>query len=80
MSRSNQQPLIQATITDKKYLLPFGKYKGESVQDVLDNDPRYLCWLQENTDLDFHYTIIEEAEEGPQHTFSGYTSRYDARD
>lgn len=77
MSRSNQHK--PQTISDRKYVLPFGKFKGETVQDVLDNDPRYLCWLQENTDMDFSWDILEKAQEGPQHTFTGFTSRYDPR-
>lgn len=75
MSRSNQQRLI--TISDRKYVMQFGRYKGESIQDILDNDPLYLVWLQENTDLDFHHELIEEAGNNgkPSHEFKGYTSR-----
>jgi hypothetical protein len=55
--------------------MTFGKFEGETVQDILDNDPGYIVWLQENTDYDFHHTILDEAEAGPQHEFSGYTKR-----
>lgn len=29
----------------KKYQLPFGKYKGETMYMVLINDWDYICWL-----------------------------------
>ena len=28
----------------------FGKYKGATVRDVAEENPKYLIWLQENTD------------------------------
>ncbi len=59
--------------------LGFGKYAKETIQDVLDNDPQYLVWLSENTDIDFAWDILEEASKPPQHTFSGFTSRNDPR-
>lgn len=74
MSRSSaRQP--KQPITDRRYVMTFGKYKSESVQDILDNDPLYIVWLQDNTDMDFHHTILEEAAEGPRHTFTGYSTR-----
>jgi uncharacterized protein (DUF3820 family) len=30
--------------------IPFGKYSGRLVEDVLTEDPQYLLWLLENTD------------------------------
>lgn len=31
--------------------MPFGKYKDQLVVDIALNDPSYLRWLRENTDL-----------------------------
>jgi hypothetical protein len=28
--------------------MPFGKYKGQSVEYILASDPGYLCWLRED--------------------------------
>lgn len=28
-----------------KYLMPFGKYRGEYVSDVVSEDPGYIDWL-----------------------------------
>lgn len=25
--------------------MPFGKHKGETVADVIDDDPQYMVWL-----------------------------------
>lgn len=30
--------------------LDFGKYKGRTVEDVLDEDPAYLLWALENVE------------------------------
>lgn len=30
------------------YLMPFGKYKGEFIADILVEDPDYLIWASEN--------------------------------
>ncbi len=29
-------------------LMPFGKYKGHSVEYIMGVDPGYLCWLRED--------------------------------
>ncbi len=30
--------------------LPFKKYPGRTVEEILEEDPRYLLWLLENVD------------------------------
>lgn len=30
--------------------LPFPKYKGQLLEDVIDKDPAYVLWLLENVD------------------------------
>lgn len=32
----------------KKFIMPFGKYKGEYLVDVLSEDPDYVDWVVEN--------------------------------
>lgn len=61
--------------------MPFGKYRGETIQDILDVDPNYLVWVHNNTDFELGYELLEEAENNgkPNHTFKGWTSRYDPR-
>lgn len=31
--------------------MPFGKHKGMELEDILDENPSYIVWLKENTDL-----------------------------
>lgn len=79
MSRSTQRK--SQPITDREHVMTFGKYEGTDIQEILDNDPLYLVWLQENTEFDLHYTLLEEAENNgkPEHTFKGFTARNDPR-
>lgn len=49
-------------IRDTSFVLPFGRWKGHTIADVLIEDPHYLTWLAENTDLDIHADILEEVE------------------
>lgn len=37
-------------IYDLDTKLRFGKYKGYTVEDVLEKDPEYLLWLLENVE------------------------------
>ena len=44
-----------------KDTLTFGKYKGKAIEDVLDTDPQYLVWLNENTEHKLTTKIYNEA-------------------
>ena len=61
MSRSNQtrpQP-----ISDRNHVLTFGKYKGESIADLLETNPQYLIWLHENSDyFELSSDLFDEVE------------------
>ena len=51
------------TISDRNWKLPFGAFKNRTIQEVLDSEnPGYILWLNENTELDFHHTILDEAD------------------
>jgi len=43
-------------ITDRKWVMPFGKHKGLTIGFLMDAEPQYLLWLiaQEIIELDFH--------------------------
>jgi len=32
----------------------FGKYKGSELWLVIDTDTQYICWLIEDSDMDFY--------------------------
>lgn len=79
MSRSNQQPINREPVTDRKMLMPFGKYVGQSIADILDCDSNYLVWLHNNTQFELGHQLLDEAEmQGkPRHAFSEWTERAD---
>jgi len=76
MSLSNQQT-EKRTITDRHKLIGFGKYACETAQDILDNDPGYFLWLDENTDIEIASDILAEADENnsPNHEFKNWSIR-----
>ena len=77
MSLSSQQPDISRTITDRNKRIGWGKYARETAQDILDNDPGYFLWLDENTDVLIASDILAEADENnsPNHEFKNWTKR-----
>lgn len=36
------------TVNNNAFVMPFGKYKGESVADIVASDPGYAEWAIEN--------------------------------
>ena len=40
--------------------MPFGKYKGMTIADLLEHDPHYLLWVSENTSLDLDHSILDD--------------------
>jgi hypothetical protein len=42
--------------------MPFGKYKGETIADLLFDDPAYLEWLHNNTDFELHADLLDEVQ------------------
>jgi uncharacterized protein (DUF3820 family) len=63
MGRNNQQK--HEMVTDIKAVLAFGKYKGESLQEIIDNDPQYLLWLHNNTDFELSAELLDLVEGSP---------------
>jgi len=43
--------------------LPFGKHKGEVVGTVIEEDPSYIRWMMENTDLCWEHEVLEYLKE-----------------
>lgn len=40
----------------------FGKYKGETIADVVAHDPKYILWAVENIDwFDVPASVLDEA-------------------
>lgn len=62
--RGQPQPETKPVIRDTQWRMPFGKYKGETIADLMLDDPNYLLWLSKNDILDLHADIIDEIEQG----------------
>lgn len=43
------------------HVLSFGKYKGKTILQVLEKDPSYIIWLNDNKILNIEEQIVEEA-------------------
>ena len=51
------------TISDRNWKIPFGKFDGQTIQQILDGEqPSYLLWLVDNTDIDLSSDILDEAD------------------
>lgn len=60
MSRS--KPTKTSPITDRNCVLTFGKYRGYSIADVIENEPQYAVWLHENLhSFELGADLLEEA-------------------
>lgn len=61
MSRSNRaQPKV---IRDPEWKFDFGRWKGETISEVMFCDPQYIEWLMTSTDFDVHQDIFDAAED-----------------
>ncbi len=39
--------------------MPFGKYKGAKINDILIDDYKYIKWLNSNTDVKFNEEVMD---------------------
>jgi len=59
----NENPVIKMVELTRTPVMvsrfKFGKYKGESIEEIAENDPGYLAWMRKNLDLDedMRYTL-----------------------
>lgn len=50
-------------IRDPNHVMTFGRYKGETIEEILWCDPDYAKWLMENTDCDIHQDLWDALRE-----------------
>lgn len=62
MSRSNHKRPGEV-IRDPNWTFPWGKWKGETLCEVLWCDPGYIEWLMANTDFDVHQDLLDTVDE-----------------
>jgi uncharacterized protein (DUF3820 family) len=39
--------------------MPFGKYKGRQIEDLMYDEPKYLAWLVENDIVQFEQAALD---------------------
>jgi uncharacterized protein (DUF3820 family) len=57
-----QNPMSKTSLMEKLYM-PFGKYKGKLVKDIVEFDPRYASWLAKQdfcTKFEDIYAVIKD--------------------
>lgn len=58
----NWKNVYRTTISDREYVMPYGKFKGESIATLIDIAPDYLTWLIGKDMIDLDHKIIDELE------------------
>lgn len=43
--------------------LPFGKYRGRIVRDIIKEDTQYIEWLVNNTSVEINFDEVEQEDE-----------------
>ena len=70
-------------IDTEKYVFKFGKYKGQTIDDVCEKDPQYLLWCHDNlnnfTLSREDISLIEELaeEQYSYNSYNKYSNNYD---
>lgn len=54
---------VRQVVKSTMDILTFGKHKGEHVWEVLQVDPQYILWLDEQEIVEFPDDVIIDAEE-----------------
>jgi len=44
---------------DMDDLMPFGKYKGTEIEEIIEDDPQYMVWAVENMSIQFSEEVLE---------------------
>lgn len=54
--------MIRQVIKDYEDIMTFGKYKGKTVEWIIDDQPSYIMWLVENEIIECDDEIYEDAQ------------------
>lgn len=50
-------------ITDRRFVMPFGKFRGRTIEFLMDAEPLYLQWLLGKEIIEFDYQLQDEFEQ-----------------
>lgn len=58
----NYKSVYRRTISDRNWTLPFGKYKGETIANLMESNPQYLEWCISADLFELDYALLDELE------------------
>ena len=58
----NYKDVYLQTISDPNWRLPFGKWKGETIRFLIENEPQYLQWCIEKGMFELDHILQDEFE------------------
>jgi len=64
--------IIQDKVSTFEDLINFGKYKGQTVEDVIDKDPQYIEWALEEEILKLKPRVISYLQDKLEDTEQGW--------
>ena len=50
---------LSAPICSADFLMPFGKYRGQTLDQIADNDPGYVVWLADENVLKIEREFLD---------------------
>lgn len=54
---------IKQVIKNKLDILEFGKFKGKTVRHIIEHEPSYILWLNEEKIVEFPQDVLDKAED-----------------
>lgn len=67
--------MIRQIIKDYEDIMTFGKYKGKTIEWIVDEQPSYIVWLVENEIIECDDEIYEDVQAADANT--SYPDPYD---
>lgn len=50
-------------ISDREWIVPFGKHKGKTIAYLMDVEPQYLEWCIERDMIELDHILLDEFEQ-----------------
>ena len=59
MKKSDRR-LLSSKVCNATFVMPFGKYKGKTLAQISDCDPRYVVWLADKNVLKIEANFLDD--------------------
>lgn len=64
LRETTTETIRREPIRDRDFVMPFGRFKGISIDDLIHAKPDYLKWLHDNSEtFELHADLLDEVEE-----------------